>query len=403
MKLSEELVWRGFVSQHTFKDLKELDGQTINFYWGADPSSDSLTIGNLAPAMMIRHFIDHGHNAFLLIGGATGLIGDPKDEERIQKSEEEIKKNKESIKKQYDTIFKNKNYQIVDNYDWFKDIKYLDFLRDIGKNVPLSSMLGREFVQSRLGNEGSGISYAEFSYSLIQGYDFLHLFKNHAVTLQLCGSDQWGNVVAGLDLIRRKESGEANALSMPLIVNKNTGVKFGKSEAGAIWLDQNKTSVYSFYQFWLNVDDESVIDYLKIYTMLSKDKIDLLEKSRNENPENREAQKTLAHQVTSLIHGDNRAESVRKVIAVLFDNEDLETLSSSELDILSQEIPKVSFPNDILNALIESTLCSSKNEAKRLLEGRAVSVSGKKITENYTLDKNTLIKVGKNRFILVRQ
>jgi len=403
MKLSEELVWRGFVSQHTFKDLKELDGQTINFYWGADPSSDSLTIGNLAPAMMIRHFIDHGHNAFLLIGGATGLIGDPKDEERIQKSEEEIKKNKESIKKQYDTIFKNKNYQIVDNYDWFKEIKYLDFLRDIGKNVPLSSMLGREFVQSRLGNEGSGISYAEFSYSLIQGYDFLHLFKNHAVTLQLCGSDQWGNVVAGLDLIRRKESGEANALSMPLIVNKNTGVKFGKSEAGAIWLDQNKTSVYSFYQFWLNVDDESVIDYLKIYTMLSKDKIDLLEKSRNENPENREAQKALAHQVTSLIHGDNRAESVRKVIAVLFDNEDLETLSSSELDILSQEIPKVSLPNDILNALIESKLCSSKNEAKRLLEGRAVSVSGKKITENYTLDKNTLIKVGKNRFILVRQ
>lgn len=403
MKLSEELVWRGFVSQHTFKDLKELDGQSINFYWGADPSSDSLTIGNLAPAMMIRHFIDHGHNAFLLIGGATGLIGDPKDEERIQKSEEEIKKNKESIKKQYDTIFKNKNYQIVDNYDWFKEIKYLDFLRDIGKNVPLSSMLGREFVQSRLGNEGSGISYAEFSYSLIQGYDFLHLFKNHAVTLQLCGSDQWGNVVAGLDLIRRKESGEANALSMPLIVNKNTGVKFGKSEAGAIWLDQNKTSVYSFYQFWLNVDDESVIDYLKIYTMLSKDKIDLLEKSRNENPENREAQKALAHQVTSLIHGDNRAESVRKVIAVLFDNEDLETLSSSELDILSQEIPKVSLPNDILNALIESKLCSSKNEAKRLLEGRAVSVSGKKITENYTLDKNTLIKVGKNRFILVRQ
>lgn len=403
MKLSEELVWRGFVSQHTFKDLKELDGQTINFYWGADPSSDSLTIGNLAPAMMIRHFIDHGHNAFLLIGGATGLIGDPKDEERIQKSEEEIKKNKESIKKQYDTIFKNKNYQIVDNYDWFKEIKYLDFLRDIGKNVPLSSMLGREFVQSRLGNEGSGISYAEFSYSLIQGYDFLHLFKNHAVTLQLCGSDQWGNVVAGLDLIRRKESGEANALSMPLIVNKNTGVKFGKSEAGAIWLDQNKTSVYSFYQFWLNVDDESVIDYLKIYTMLSKDKIDRLEKSRNENPENREAQKALAHEVTSLIHGDNRAESVRKVIAVLFDNEDLETLSSSELDILSQEIPKVSLPNDILNALIESTLCSSKNEAKRLLEGRAVSVSGKKITENYTLDKNTLIKVGKNRFILVRQ
>lgn len=403
MKLSEELVWRGFVSQHTFKDLKELDGQSINFYWGADPSSDSLTIGNLAPAMMIRHFIDHGHNAFLLIGGATGLIGDPKDEERIQKSEEEIKKNKESIKKQYDTIFKNKNYQIVDNYDWFKEIKYLDFLRDIGKNVPLSSMLGREFVQSRLGNEGSGISYAEFSYSLIQGYDFLHLFKNHAVTLQLCGSDQWGNVVAGLDLIRRKESGEANALSMPLIVNKNTGVKFGKSEAGAIWLDQNKTSVYSFYQFWLNVDDESVIDYLKIYTMLSKDKIDLLEKSRNENPENREAQKALAHEVTSLIHGDNRAESVRKVIAVLFDNEDLETLSSSELDILSQEIPKVSLPNDILNALIESKLCSSKNEAKRLLEGRAVSVSGKKITENYTLDKNTLIKVGKNRFILVRQ
>ena len=262
MKLSEELQWRGFVNQTTFPDLSALDGAPISFYWGVDPSSDSMTIGNFAAAMMVRHFIDHGHKAFLLVGGATGMIGDPdgKADERNLKTLDEIAKNKAGIAAQYKTAFAGKDFTLVDNYDWFKDLNYLEFLRMVGKNVPLSQMLGRDFVQARLGEGGTGISYAEFSYSLIQGYDFVHLYKNHGVTLQLCGADQWGNSIAGVDLIRRMEGGEAHVYSTPLVINKATGKKFGKSEDGAIWLDPKKSSVYKFYQFWLNVDDEGVID-----------------------------------------------------------------------------------------------------------------------------------------------
>lgn len=403
MQLHEELEWRGFISQHTFKNLNIISEKNLKFYWGADPSSDSLTIGNLAPAIMVKHFIRHGHQAYLLIGGATGLIGDPKEEERFQKSVDEINLNKEAIKKQYDAIFKGEEYDIVDNYDWFKNVNYIDFLRDVGKNVPLSSMLGREFVQTRLGAEGGGISYAEFSYSLIQGYDFFHLYKNYGVTLQLCGSDQWGNVVAGLDLIRRKESGEANALAMPLVINKTTGIKFGKSEEGAIWLDSNKTSVYAFYQFWLNTDDAGVMDYLKIYTFLSREEIESLAHKQNENPHLREAQKELAFEVTSLVHGQDRAISAQRVTDVLFGSEDFSVLNSEDLNILSNEIPTITIPNNLVDILIDSKICSSKNEAKRLIEGKAVSISGEKVIENILINKNSLIKIGKNRFVLARQ
>src|SRR5690349_15619357 len=252
MKLSEELQWRGFVNQTTYDDLSQLDQAPISFYWGVDPSADSMTIGNFAAAMMVRHFIDHGHKAFLLVGGATGMIGDPdgKKDERNLKTLDEIAKNKAGIAEQYKTAFAGKDFAIVDNYDWFKSMNYLDFLREIGKNVPMSQMLGRDFVQSRLGESGNGISYAEFSYSLIQGYDFLHLFRNHGVTLQVCGADQWGNSITGVDLIRRLEGQEAHVYSTPLVINKATGVKFGKSEGGAIWLDATKTSVFKFYQFW---------------------------------------------------------------------------------------------------------------------------------------------------------
>jgi tyrosyl-tRNA synthetase len=222
MKLSEELQWRGFVNQMTFSDITDLDKQPLSFYWGVDPSADSMQIGNLAAAMMVRHFIDHGHKAFLLVGGATGMIGDPdgKKDERNLLTLEDIARNKAGIAAQYKTVFAGKQFELVDNYDWFKDMNYLTFLREVGKNAPMSSMLSREFVQSRLGDDGAGISYAEFSYSLIQGYDFLHLFQEHGVTLQLCGADQWGNSVTGVDLIRRIAGGEAHVYSTPLIVNK---------------------------------------------------------------------------------------------------------------------------------------------------------------------------------------
>src|SRR5665213_582815 len=273
MTLSEELKWRGFAHQTTYKDDNSLDSTPITFYWGVDPSADSMQIGNLAAAMMVKCFIKHGHNPVLLVGGATGLIGDPdgKSDERTLKTIDEITQNKNAIVGQYRQIFGHDKFLLVDNYDWFKNLNYLDFLRDIGKHVPMRQMLAREFVQTRLGETGNGISYAEFSYVLIQAYDFLHLYKHHDVTLQLCASDQWGNSIAGVELIRRIAGGEVNVYASPLITNETTGKKFGKTEDGAVWLDAKKTSPFKFYQFWLNTEDDSVEEYLLKMTMLSKD------------------------------------------------------------------------------------------------------------------------------------
>ena len=404
MKLSEELQWRGFVNQTTFPDLSALDGAPISFYWGVDPSSDSMTIGNFAAAMMVRHFIDHGHKAFLLVGGATGMIGDPdgKADERNLKTLDEIAKNKAGIAAQYKTAFASKDFTLVDNYDWFKDLNYLEFLRMVGKNVPLSQMLGRDFVQARLGEGGTGISYAEFSYSLIQGYDFVHLYKNHGVTLQLCGADQWGNSIAGVDLIRRMEGGEAHVYSTPLVINKATGKKFGKSEDGAIWLDPKKTSVYKFYQFWLNVDDEGVIDYAKIYTLLSKEELEAIGERHAANPGAREAQKALAREVTTLVHGTERTESVMRVTDVLFGNASFDDLHSDDLEALALEIPTVSTGKTVIEILVEAGVAASNGEARRLIAGGAVSVNDQKITEDIVLEAPSLIKKGKNNFVLVR-
>jgi len=404
MKLSEELQWRGFVNQTTYGDLTELDGAPISFYFGVDPSADSMTIGNLAAAMMVRHFIDHGHKAFLLVGGATGMIGDPdgKKDERNLKTLDEIAKNKAGIAAQYKRVFDGQDFSLVDNYDWFKDINYLDFLRMVGKHVPMSQMLGRDFVQARLGEDGSGISYAEFSYSLIQGYDFLHLYRQHGVTLQVCGADQWGNSIAGVDLIRRIEAGEAHVYSTPLVINKATGVKFGKSEGGAVWLDPNKTSAYKFYQFWLNVDDEGVVDYAKIYTLLSKEEVEVLAEKQKENPGAREAQKTLAREVTTLVHGKERFESVKRVTDVLFGNAAFSDLIDEDLDALAGEIPTVDAGRTVVESLVDGGVASSNGEARRLIAGGAVSVNGEKLAEDRPLHEPALIKKGKNSFILVR-
>jgi tyrosyl-tRNA synthetase len=404
MKLSDELTWRGFVNQMTFKNISDLDEQKIAFYWGVDPSADSMTIGNLAAAMMVRHFIDAGHEAYLLVGGATGMIGDPdgKSQERNLKTLEEISNNKFAISAQYARIFNGKDFKVVDNYDWFKDINYVDFLRTIGKNVPLSQMLGRDFVQSRLGNDGTGISYAEFSYSLIQGYDFLHLFREHNVTLQLCGADQWGNSVSGVDLIRRIEGKEAHVYSTPLIVNKTTGVKFGKSEEGAIWLDAAKTSPFKFYQFWLNVDDESVIDLLKVYTLLSKEEVNSIEEQMKSNPGQRSAQKALAHEVTGLVHGQERLESVERVTKVLFGENQFDSLSSEDLGTLSGEIPTAKVGISIIEALTSTGIVASNGEAKRLIESGAITIDGRKVSSDITLENACLVKKGKNSFVLIR-
>jgi len=404
MRLSEELQWRGFVNQMTYADITELDQAPIAFYWGVDPSADSMTIGNFAAAMMVRHFIDAGHKATLLVGGATGMIGDPdgKKDERNLQTLEQIAHNKAAIAEQYKRVFAGKSFEIVDNYDWFKNINYLDFLRLVGKNVPLSQMLGRDFVQSRIGEDGSGISYAEFSYSLIQGYDFLHLNREHGVTLQLCGADQWGNSIAGVDLIRRIEGNEAHVYSTPLVINKATGKKFGKSEEGAVWLDEKKTSVYKFYQFWLNADDEGTAEYAKIFTLLNKQDIAEMEKQIAENPRERAAQKRLAQEVTKIVHGEARLANVEKVTAVLFGGADVADLSEEELDMLAAEIPSVAKGSTLVEALVASGVATSNGDARRLIEGGAVSLNGEKVAQDETLASAALLKKGKNNFILVR-
>ena len=404
MTLSEELQWRGFVNQTTYKDITALDGEPISFYWGVDPSADSMQIGNLAAGMMARAFIKHGHHAVLLVGGATGMIGDPdgKAQERDLLTLEQIQENKEAITGQYDQVFNGMKFEVVDNYDWFKDLNYLEFLRAVGKHVPMRVMLGREFVQSRLGEDGAGISYAEFSYSLIQGYDFLHLFKDHGVTLQICGADQWGNSIAGVDLIRRIAGAEAHVWSTPLVINRATGKKFGKTEDGAIWLDEKKTSVFKFYQFWINADDEGVGEYLKIYTDMDKQTIDEIQESHNEMRSSRLAQKHLAFEVTKIVHGQNRAESVRKISEVLFGDEPFNTLSSSDFKELKSELPtyKVKVGDNMLDVLVKTGLADSKGNARRFMDASAVYINGSQLSlEKTTVDLGDVI----DGFVILRR
>ncbi|HMT56033.1 MAG TPA: tyrosine--tRNA ligase [Candidatus Saccharibacteria bacterium] len=404
MTLSEELKWRGFVNQTTFKDISVLDTPGITFYWGVDPSADSMQIGNLAAGMMARHFIKNGHKAILLGGGATGTIGDPdgKSEERSLLSLDQIAHNKEAISKQYEQVFNGMSFKVVDNYDWFKDLGYLEFLRAVGKHVPMRQMLGREFVQSRLSEEGSGISYAEFSYSLIQGYDFLHLYKEYGVTLQLCGADQWGNSIAGVELIRRIAGAEAHIWSSPLVINRATGKKFGKTEGGAIWLDDKKTSVYKFYQFWLNCDDEGVEEYMKIYTDLDKETIDSIMKEHNESRGLRIAQKRLAYESTVIVHGTDRADAVVRISDVLFGSGSYSELTQDDFQMLKQELPTVEshVGAELTELLVAAQLATSKGDARRFLQSNAIYINGQQLPlEKQHIDKTDVI----NGYAIIRR
>jgi len=387
LKLSEELTWRGLVNQTTFKNLSSLDGSPLTFYWGVDPSADSMTVGNLAAAMMVKHFMKHGHKAVLLVGGATGMIGDPdgKASERDLLTPEQIEANKTKIAAQYRQLFGEHGFKLVDNYDWFKGIGYLQFLREVGKHVPTRQMLARDFVQSRLGEQGAGISYAEFSYVLIQAYDFLYLYQNHGVTLQVCGSDQWGNCIAGVDLIRRKTGGEAHVFSAPLVVNQSTGQKFGKTEEGAVWLDPAKTTPTQFYQFWVNTDDASVENYLKIFTELDKNEVQKIIAEHQQAPERRLAQTRLAQEVTKLVHGEHSVKIAQEVTDVL-------TLKISIADAteviesLKIEVPSVRARVDdsIIDVLVQAGLATSNTEARRLINDKAIAINGHKIErENF--------------------
>lgn len=384
MKLSDDLAWRGLIKDKTFTDLAWLD-EPKTFYHGVDASSDSLTIGNLAALMLARCLLEGGWKTVLLVGGATSLIGDPggKTEERELKSREEILRNVEGIKKQVSNLFASQPFTLVDNYDWLADVKYLDFLRDVGKSFSMTELMQRDFVRERMNEDGSGISYAEFSYSLIQGYDYWQLFKKHQTVLQVGGSDQWGNMLSGVALIRKKEAQEVNALSMPLVVDKSTGVKFGKSEAGAVWLDPQKTSPTQFYQFWINTDDASVEDYLKIFTLLPKERIEQVMNEHKADPAQRKAQKALADEVTKLVHGHG-SEAASSVTKYLTSQVSLIEASELELEAIRKEIPsaKAQDVGSIIDTLVQTGLVASNSMARIILANGGIYINGKQTTRD---------------------
>ena len=403
MTLAEELSWRGLINQTTFANIKDIN-EPRTFYFGVDPSAPSMTIGNLAAMMLCRHFIDHGHKPLLLVGGATGMIGDPdgKKQERDLRNAETVARNVKGLATQFRQVFRGQDFEIVDNADWFAHMNYIDFLHKVGKHISMTQLLDREFVQQRIGEGGAGISYGEFSYALIQGYDFLHLYREKDATLQLAGADQWGNSVLGVSLIRKLEGGEAHVLTAPLVINKQTGVKFGKSEGGAIWLDPEMTSPYKFYQFWLNCDDETSEDLIKIYTLLDRDTVEALIDNHRANPGERALQKTLAREVTDNVHGRQRRESVERVTGVLFGGGDIAALNDEDLNALANEIPTVDLDTTVIAALVDAGICASNGEAKRLIKSGAISVNGSKIAGDMPLTEISLLKKGKNNFVLVR-
>ena len=403
MKLSEELLWRGFHAETSIKDPAELDKRAQKkFYFGADPSADSLTIGNLAALMMCACFVRHGYQPYLLAGGATGQIGDPKDTgERELKPLEEVERNKQAIARQMANIVRSPELIMVDNLDWFREIKYLDFLREIGKAFSMTQLLDRQFVQARIGEGGSGISYAEFSYTLIQGYDFLHLYRTYGIDLQLCGADQYGNCSSGIHLIRRLEGATADAWSTPLVIDPVTGRKFGKSEGNAIWLDAGKTSIFDFYQFWLNQPDEAVEKLLKIYTLLMPEEVEAVMKEQAEHPERRAAQRALARGATEVVHGREKAEAVEALSARLFGG-DLAELTADEIGEFAEFLATVPQGTGLVEALVTTGLASSKSEARKLAAAGAISVSGVKVREDLELQQVALLKRGKNKFAVVK-
>lgn len=408
MNLSEELIWRGFYAETSIKDPAELDNRASKkFYWGADPSADSLTIGNLAAAMMCACFVRHGYQPYLLVGGATGQIGDPKDNgERDLKSLEEVEHNKAYIGEQMRRIVRSDKLVMVDNYDWFKDMNYLVFLREVGKAFSMTQLLDRQFVQNRIGEGGSGISYAEFSYTLIQGYDFLHLYREYGVDLQLCGADQFGNCSSGIHLIKRLEGATADAWSTPLIIDPATGRKFGKSEGNAVWLASkdngsgNYTSIFDFYQFWINQPDSAVEYLLKIYTLLEKAEVEEILAQHAEHPEQRVAQKALARGVTEVVHGKDAAEAVIGLSERLF-TEDLSNLSGEEIIEMGAYLAKGQMGSRLFDILVKTGLASSKTEARKLATAGAITVNGTKVTEDVSVDQIAIVKRGKNKFAVV--
>tara|TARA_B100002051_G_scaffold276694_1_gene326981 strand:+ start:26193 stop:27437 length:1245 start_codon:yes stop_codon:yes gene_type:complete len=384
MNLSKELKERGFIYQTTTENLSELlDGGSKTIYQGIDPSANSAHAGNVVLWFLLSHLIKAGHKVIFLVGGATGMIGDPKpDAERELLDPETVQKNITTIKQQAENFFGEGVVEFVNNYDWFSEVKLIDFLRDTGKHFTVNELLKRDAISKRLEGD-TGLSYTEFAYPLIQGFDFLHLYQNKGCEIQVGGSDQWGNMVSGVDLIRRKTGAEAVAITTPLVVDKATGKKFGKSEGNAVWLDPMQTTPYEFYQFWLNASDESVVDYLKLFTFLSLDEIDTLKQEFETNPGNRLAQKTLAFEVTKVVHGTEAAEAARRVSQILFGGESVSELSDLEKEMLLQTAPSSSLMSvkPVVDILVDTGLAISKREARMFIDSNAVELQGEMVTD----------------------
>lgn len=404
MTLFEDLKWRGLIKDITSPDLEEkLNKGGMTFYIGTDPTADSMHLGHLSSFLISKRLKEAGHNPILLIGGATGRIGDPRPtSEREMKSIEEIEKNIEGLTKQAKDLF---GFEVVNNFDWSKEINFIDFLRDYGKYFNVNYMLDKDIIRRRL---ETGITYTEFSYMIMQALDFFHLFKTKNCTLQVAGSDQWGNITAGVDLIKKKLGKEAYGFTMPLVTDKY-GNKFGKSEGNALWLDKNKTSSYEIYQYLINSDDEKVIDYLKIFTFLSREEIEKLEESNKEHPELREAHKALAREVITFIHSKEDYTEAKRISEALF-TEEIQTLSAKILKDNFASVPSFTIKKDtnIVELLVDNNICMSKREAREMVVGNAISINNEKITdlEYVVSQKNAIdneviiIKKGKKKYFL---
>ncbi|MGX7418318.1 tyrosine--tRNA ligase [Carnobacterium gallinarum] len=417
MNIIDELQWRDAINQQTDAEgLRELvNTKSISLYCGVDPTGDSMHIGHLIPFMMMKRFQLAGHHPYILIGGATGTIGDPsgRTSERQLQTMEQVQQNVDALTAQMQNLFDfggNDDVTMVNNYDWTHDLTLLDFLRDFGKNFNINTMLAKDIVSSRL---DTGISFTEFTYQILQSMDYLHLFKNHDVQLQIGGADQWGNITAGLDLIRKKEGSEAKAfgLTIPLML-KADGTKFGKTAGGAIWLDPEKTTPFEFYQFWLNQDDRDVVRYLKFFTFLTQEEITALAEKVETEPHKREAQKTLASEMTNFVHGKEALEESEKITAALFTG-DVKNLTADEIEEGFRNMPTFEAPKEeknIVDWLVDLGIEPSKRQAREDITNGAISMNGEKVedVEAVASPKNSfderfiLIRKGKKNYSLVK-
>ena len=396
MTLYEDLKWRGLIKDISSPELEnKLNNEKLTFYIGTDPTADSMHIGHFSSFLIATRLAKYGHKPILLIGGATGLIGDPKpSKERQMITKEAVEKNVLGLTKQAKEIF---GFEVVNNYDWIKDINTIDFLRDYGKYINVNYMLDKDIISRRL---ETGITFCEFAYTILQGLDFVHLYETKGATLEVAGSDQWGNITTGIELARKKNNVELYGMTMPLVLDAN-GVKFGKTEGNALWLDKNKTSSYELYQYLINSDDTSVIDYLKKLTFLTKEEIENIEVEHNKHPELRLAQRTLAKEVITFLHGEEEFNKAVKISEALFSG-NINSLSIDEIEDAFKDVPNFEAAElNLIDLLVNNSIATSKREAREFISAGSITINGNKmLDENELIDKSKAIG---NKYLIIRK